>query len=100
MLKYIPTKARAQAGGFGFQKLQARPKAASIQAQGPAWPGFWPQVGAGTSLANTSRALGMFSFFLYSTNFYSQILDVQEPIIATMTPPSLQIRVGEATLYI
>ena len=40
---YVPTKARAQAGGFGFQKLQAGPKAASSQAQGPAWPGFfWP----------------------------------------------------------
>jgi hypothetical protein len=32
--KYIPTKAGAQAGGFGFQKLQARPKAASGQSQG------------------------------------------------------------------
>ena len=40
---YVPTKARAQASGFGFQKLQAGPKAASSQAQGPAWPGFfWP----------------------------------------------------------
>ena len=33
--KYIPTKAGAQAGGLGFQKSQARPKAASGQAQGP-----------------------------------------------------------------
>ena len=32
--KYIPTKARAQAGGLGFQKSQAGPKAASGQAQG------------------------------------------------------------------
>jgi hypothetical protein len=42
-LTYIFTKAGAQAGGFGFQELQAGPKAASGQAQGPAWPGFfWP----------------------------------------------------------
>ena len=52
--KYIPTKAGAQAGGFGFQKSKAGPKAASGQAQGPAWPGFWPQAGASTSLARTS----------------------------------------------
>ena len=43
ILKYVPTKARAQAAGFGFQKLQAGPKAASGQVQGPAWLGFfWP----------------------------------------------------------
>ena len=46
-----PTKAGAQAGGLGFQKLQAGPKATSGQAQGLAWPGFWPQARAGTSLA-------------------------------------------------
>ena len=53
-----PTKAGAQAGSLGFQKSQARPKATSGQAQGLAlpsffwlaWPGFWPQAGAGTSL--------------------------------------------------
>ena len=40
---YVPTNARVQAGGFGFQNLQAGPKAASSQAQGLAWPGFfWP----------------------------------------------------------
>ena len=33
--KYIPPKAGAQAGGLGFQKSQAGPKAASDQAQGP-----------------------------------------------------------------
>ena len=38
-----PTKAGAQAGGLGFQKLQAGPKATSGQAQGLAWPSFfWP----------------------------------------------------------
>ena len=47
---YLHTKAGAQADGFGFQKYQAGPKAGSGQAQGPAWPGFWPQAGAGTSL--------------------------------------------------
>jgi hypothetical protein len=30
---YVPVKTRAQAGGFGFQKSQARPKATS----GLAW---------------------------------------------------------------
>ena len=36
-------KSRVQAIGLGFQKSQAGPKAASGQAQGPAWPGFfWP----------------------------------------------------------
>jgi len=36
---YVPVKAGAQAGGFGFQKSQARPKAASGQTPGPglAW---------------------------------------------------------------
>ena len=33
--KYIPTKAGTQAGGLGFQKSRAGPKAASGQAQGP-----------------------------------------------------------------
>jgi hypothetical protein len=50
MLKYTPTKARAQASSFGFQKSQARPQATSGQAQGLAWPGLWPQAGASTSL--------------------------------------------------
>ena len=75
MLKYIPTKARAQAGGFGFQKSQARPKAASIQAQGPAWPGFfWPGLAwllaSGRSWHITSKHVSsswyvFFFFILY-----------------------------------
>ena len=45
----------AQATGSGLLKIQARPKAISGQRSGPAffglaWPGLWPQAGAGTSL--------------------------------------------------
>jgi hypothetical protein len=40
MLKYTPTKAKAQAGGFGFQKSQARPKSDSGQAQVVMCKGF------------------------------------------------------------
>jgi hypothetical protein len=50
ILKYIPTKAGAQAAGFRFQKSQARPKAASGQVQGLAWLGFflaWPGLASG-----------------------------------------------------
>jgi len=41
--------------GFGFLKTQAGPKPIPGQRSGPAWlglawPGFWPQAGAGTSL--------------------------------------------------
>ena len=39
-----PTKARALAGGLGFQKSQARPSTG---------PSFWPQARAGTSLTST-----------------------------------------------
>ena len=41
MDSYIPTKAGAQASGFGFQKSPARPKADSGQVKGSAWPGFF-----------------------------------------------------------
>ena len=49
------TKAGAQANGFGFSISQAGPKTGSGQRSGLAffglaWPGFWPQAKAGTSL--------------------------------------------------
>ena len=54
-------QAGAQANGFGFPKVQAGPKAVSGQRSGPAffglaWPGFWPQAGAGTSLEWTQKS--------------------------------------------
>ena len=41
ILKYVPTKARAQAASFGFQKSQARPSAGpSFTWLFLAWPGL------------------------------------------------------------
>src|SRR6266567_6356799 len=37
--------------GFFFLKTQAGPKPIPGQRSGPAWPGFWPQARAGTSLS-------------------------------------------------
>ena len=47
---FLGYKARDQANSFGFPISQAGPKAILGQKSGLAWPGFWPQARAGTSL--------------------------------------------------